>query len=174
MRDRLGMHKTREGDAHELRRMVHEFIKKKDLSVGMASASDVARTGEGDCTEHAMLLAAILRAQGIPTRVVTGLVYADKFLGRRGVFGYHMWTEAWFSRSTDSKTGVWIPLDATLGDDMAFDATHIALSTSAMRDGEFVYDMVGMAGVIGRLSIQVIETSLPAPTPAVAIPTDGP
>ena len=38
----------------------------KDLSVGFATAADVARTAQGDCTEHAVLLAALLRASDIP------------------------------------------------------------------------------------------------------------
>ena len=30
---------------------------------------------------------------GIPTRVATGLVYADEFEGKKDVLVYHMWTQ---------------------------------------------------------------------------------
>ena len=40
-----------------------------------ATAAEVARSREGDCTEHAVLLAALARARGIPARVAMGLVY---------------------------------------------------------------------------------------------------
>ena len=62
-------------------------MKKKNLSVGLATAKEVARTLAGDCTEHAVLAAALGRAAGIPTKVATGLVYFQ------GMLGYHMWTE---------------------------------------------------------------------------------
>ena len=77
-----------------LRHFTHRFIDTKDFSVGFASASEVARTKTGDCTEHGVFLAALLRAKGIPSRVVSGLIYVDEFAGKGGIFGYHMWTQA--------------------------------------------------------------------------------
>ncbi|NBU87363.1 MAG: transglutaminase domain-containing protein, partial [Verrucomicrobia bacterium] len=65
----------------------------KNYGVGFATASEVARNKEGDCTEHSMLLAALGRALGIPTRVATGLVYADEFEGEKDVLVYHMWNQ---------------------------------------------------------------------------------
>ena len=85
--------------AETLRRFVGQYIQTKDLSVGLATASEVARTGQGDCTEHAVLLAAMLRAAQIPSRTVSGLIYVDQFLNQMGIFGYHMWTQAWLRRS---------------------------------------------------------------------------
>jgi transglutaminase-like putative cysteine protease len=134
--------------AEALRRYVHSYITAKDLSVGMASASEVAQTATGDCTEHAVLLAAMLRADGIPARVASGLLYVDGFMNQSNVFGYHMWTQAWLG-------GRWVDLDATLN--QPFDATHIALSLSDMKAGEFINDMAVEAPLIGRLSIQVIK-----------------
>jgi hypothetical protein len=81
--------------AAALRSFVHRHITRKDLSIGFATASEVARTRQGDCTEHAVLLAAMLRAAGMPSRVVTGLIYVDDWGGQRDIFGYHMWTQAW-------------------------------------------------------------------------------
>ena len=48
----------------------------------------------------------------------------------------------------------WIDLDATLGD-TTFDATHIALSLSALSDGQTYEAMVPMATLIGKLAIRV-------------------
>ena len=137
--------------ADQLRRIAHEHIESKDLSVGFATASDVARTRQGDCTEHAVLLAALLRGAGIPSRCVTGLVYADQFAGHEGVFGFHMWTQAWVD-------GRWVDYDATLPDGVRFDATHIALSVSDLNDGIAGSDMAAMVPLFGNLEIEVVET----------------
>lgn len=144
--------------ALRMQQFVREHIDAKDLSVGFASASETARTKQGDCTEHACLLAAMLRGANIPSRTVTGLVYADQFLGNQGVFGFHMWTQAWIADETGRHR--WVDLDAALpGDVNGFDATHIALATSAMNDGEGFNDMVTMLPLMQGLEIRVIETT---------------
>jgi transglutaminase-like putative cysteine protease len=148
--------------AELLRRAVHTHIRKKNLGVGMATASEVARTGEGDCSEHAVLLAACLRADDIPSSVVTGLLYVDEFAGKESVFGYHMWTRALVGAG-EGMPGRWIDLDATLPDDTPSDATHIALGVSSLSDEESLESLMGVAGVMGRLKIEVeaIAPSLP-------------
>ena len=75
--------------AKKIRRWVFEKIKKKNFGVGMASAKEVAEDLEGDCSEHAVLSAAMARAVGIPARLAVGIV------GVGEVFGGHMWTEVW-------------------------------------------------------------------------------
>jgi Transglutaminase-like superfamily len=86
--------------------------------LGYASAEEALRTRSGDCTEYAVLLAALARAQNIPARVAYGLVYADRFSGKKDVFSPHAWVQAW--------TGMrWQSYDAGIGE---FDATHLALS----------------------------------------------
>ena len=94
--------------AYALRDLVHSHISSKHLSTAYASASETARTGSGDCTEHAVLLAALLKARMIPARVCHGLVYVE--LGGSaingqateggeggasgdGQFGWHMWSQ---------------------------------------------------------------------------------
>lgn len=137
-----------------LRRFVHRHIRTKDLSVGFASASEVARTREGDCTEHAVLLAAMLRADGVPARVVSGLIYADSFAGSGDIFGYHMWTQAAVELEGELR---WIDLDATLPDALPVTATHIALGVSELSDGGRLNALVELAPLMGRLSIEVEE-----------------
>ncbi len=105
---------------------VHAHMKDRNLSVGYASASEVIRALEGDCTEHAVLTAALCRAAGIPARVANGLLYIDEFLGRRQVLGGHAWTQAFVG-------GRWIDLDATRPD--ATTANRILMSTDT---GELV------------------------------------
>src|SRR5207302_1739264 len=72
----------------------------------LAPADYVARALRGDCTEFAMLMAAMCRAEGIPSRTAVGLIYADLATGP--VFAFHMWTEVWVNNA-------WVGLDATLG-----------------------------------------------------------
>ena len=52
---------------------VHTNLKEKNFSTLLASAAEVARDLQGDCTEHAVLVAAMARAKKIPSRVAVGL-----------------------------------------------------------------------------------------------------
>ena len=110
--------------AIQLERVVHESVERKDYSRAFDSAADVARKLQGDCTEHAVLLAAMCRARGIPARVASGLV------AYREGFAYHMWTEVWI-------TDRWVPLDATLGK-AGIGAGHLKLAESSL-DGANAY-----------------------------------
>jgi transglutaminase-like putative cysteine protease len=138
--------------AETARRFVHGYIRTKDLTVAFGTASEVARTAEGDCTEHAVLLAALLRADGIPSRVVSGLIYADQFAGQRGIFGYHMWTQALLEIDGHPR---WVDLDATLSDATPYDATHIALAVSALADADTQSTLLSIAPLLGNLDITV-------------------
>lgn len=128
---------------------VSEYINDKSLDVGFANASEVCRTREGDCSEHAVLLAALLRAREIPSRVVSGVVYIPEFLEKESVFGYHMWTQALI----ENPQGVqeWIDLDAAY----PLNALRVALDTSSLDDDEGLNTMVTVARVLGNLSIEV-------------------
>ena len=145
--------------AERLRRFVGEFIRTKDLAVGFATASEVARTAQGDCTEHGVLLAAMLRAAGIPSRTVGGLIYVERaFLGHEGVFGYHMWTQAWLPATQAGRiTHRWVDLDATLAN--PFDAAHIGLAIGSMDDANVLNELVSLVPTIGRLTISVLEST---------------
>ncbi len=138
--------------AERTRQLVFRHVRTKDLGVGFASASEVARSRQGDCSEHAVLLAALLRAQGIPARVVSGLVYADGFLDERNIFGYHMWVQALLEKDGQRR---WVDLDPTLGPSTTFDATHIALVISTLEDGEGANALVRLAPLLGALEIEI-------------------
>ena len=142
-----------DGGKTDLQRMrraeefVRSYIFGKNLSVGYASALEVATTRQGDCTEHALLLTAIARASGIPSRVATGLAYVARFGDREHVFVPHAWTEAYVD-------GRWQGFDAAL---QGFDSGHIAL---AVGDGDPVRYFAGVA-LLGRLRVLVIESDSP-------------
>lgn len=86
---------------------------------GHYSALETLSRHAGDCTEASVLLAALGRAAGIPTRVVNGLVYSrESYHGVSNVFMPHSWTLAYAD-------GKWRSFDLALD---AFDSTHIALT----------------------------------------------
>ena len=140
--------------AELLRRFVHSFISEKSLAVGFASASEVCRTRQGDCSEHGVLLTTMLRGAGVPSRVVSGLIYADSFAGQRQIFGYHMWSQALLEIDGEMR---WVDLDATLPDSTPFDATHIAVAVSDLADGETINSMAALAPMLGKLQIEVVS-----------------
>jgi hypothetical protein len=86
--------------------------------IGYADAVQALRTGRGDCTEFAVLLAALARAQGIPARLAAGMAYSSRFQGRTDTFNPHVWVQVY-------DTGRWVSYDAALE---GFDATHIAFA----------------------------------------------
>jgi len=135
--------------ADALRRFVSRHIQQKTLNVGFATASEVARSREGDCSEHAVLLAALARARGLPSRVLGGLVFCERLGGRRNVFGYHMWTEVYLA-------GQWVDLDPAQNQTDC-DPTHIALAVSSLDDKGLPDVALSLLNVIKRLKIETIE-----------------
>lgn len=147
-----------EGDVMERARALHlaagAHISNKNLDVGFAAAAEVAQTRSGDCSEHAVLLAAMLRAQGIPSRIAGGLLYVDEFAGKEGIFGYHMWAQALVEIDGSPR---WVDLDATLPENPGYDATHITLIISSLSDADGSNEMMGIATAMGRIKISVVE-----------------
>lgn len=137
------------------KRLVKGHVNGATLSVGEATASEVARSREGDCTEHAVLLAALLRAHGIPSRCVTGLIYSEEpFAGQANAFIYHMWAQAWIADETDEAGGYWLDLDSAM---WRYGAGHIALGVSDMGDNS-QGDRVRLLPMMQGMQIKIIET----------------
>jgi len=134
--------------AEAQRLVVAAHITRKSLATAFATAAETARTRQGDCSEHAVLLAAMLRADGIPSRLASGLVYVPRFRDRYNVFGWHMWTQALIE-------GRWIDLDATLP--QRYHAGHLLTGVSAGSDGRRGEDTLTMLQLIGNLEIDVLE-----------------
>jgi tetratricopeptide (TPR) repeat protein len=78
-------------------RYVGALLPDKRHTFSMADAVTTLERGGGDCTEHAVLFASLMRAHGIPTRLVTGM-----FLTRGGIWAYHMWNAFWDGESWHS------------------------------------------------------------------------
>ena len=113
---------------------------------------------EGDCTEHAVLLASLVRALGIPARVATGIAYAPAFGERRDVFVPHAWVMAWVD-------GEWRGFDAALP---RFGAGHIAFSVG---DGD-PFRFYGGIELLGSVEVLGIErASAPLTTCRVVLAT---
>jgi hypothetical protein len=94
------------------------YLRKVDFT-GHYSALETLSRRSGDCTEAAVLLAALGRAAGIPTRVADGLVYSrESYHGVSNAFMPHSWTLAFVD-------GNWRSFDLALD---SFDSTHIALT----------------------------------------------
>ena len=66
---------------------VFHHVEKKSLDRGYAPAIATLESKAGDCTEHSVLLSALLRSQGLPTRIVDGVIVDG------GNAGYHEWVE---------------------------------------------------------------------------------
>ena len=120
-----------------------ELIHLSGYSQAFATAAEVMDSGEGDCTEHAVLLAALARARGIPARVAIGLVYKDP------AFYYHMWTEVYVADR-------WIPLDATLARG-GIGAAHLKMAHSSLAGPSALSTFLPILRVIGRLKIEILE-----------------
>jgi len=129
--------------ARRIESFVRSYIKTKNLSVGYASAAEVALSRRGDCTEHAVLTAAMCRAVGIPAQVVSGLAYVEQYAGRSDIFAPHAWTRVRLA-------GKWIDLDSAMD---GFDAGHIAMVAGDGNLDEFF----GMISTLGNFKITKVE-----------------
>ncbi|MCA9295932.1 MAG: transglutaminase domain-containing protein [Phycisphaerales bacterium] len=134
--------------AEAMRALVAKHISRKGYETAFASASETAKLRTGDCSEHAMLLAAMLRADDIPSRVADGLVYVEGLGPSPAAFGWHMWTQALID-------GKWIDLDATLP--VPYHVGHLLTGTSALRDDGAGDMQMHLLKLLGNLEIRVAE-----------------
>jgi hypothetical protein len=113
--------RLRETDERKMALLVEKalpYLGRIDFA-GHFSALETLNRRAGDCTEAAVLLAALGRAAGIPTKVASGLVYSrQRYHGVSNVFIPHSWTLAYVD-------GRWRSFDLALE---AFDSTHLALT----------------------------------------------
>ncbi|MFQ5462392.1 MAG: transglutaminase family protein [Phycisphaerae bacterium] len=135
--------------ADRLRRFVTDYITEKNLTVAFATASEVCRMREGDCSEHGILLAALGRINGLPSRVVAGLAYVPLFGQQQDIFGYHMWTEFYIDHR-------WVNVDAALRETQCNPA-RIAMATSSLKNAGMADLSLPLLKKIGAIDLQVIE-----------------
>lgn len=137
---------------NRLRDFVRAYINVHGADAGYASALEILRSRAGDCKAYAVLLAAMARAEGIPARVVTGMVYADRYADSAQVFVPHAWVQAWVD-------GRWQSFDAALGQ---FDSTHIALDSG---DGD-PWHFANLSNLFGQMRIAEV-TQAPELAPSM-------
>jgi transglutaminase-like putative cysteine protease len=144
----IGNTKDTEEAVRKIESFVADYLVNKGLSVGYATAIEVIESKQGDCTEYAVLSAAMCRAVGIPSRVVMGLAYVEHYMGLEHRFGGHAWTEAYVG-------GKWIGIDsafkgAGLG---GYGPGHIALATGNGNPENFF----AIANSMGQFKIEKVE-----------------
>ncbi len=125
--------------ARRLLEWVYNNIEKRPV-LSLPDALSTLENKEGDCNEHAVLLAAMARAAGIPARVETGLVYL------KGRFYYHAWNLLYLGR--------WVTADAVYNQ-LPADVTHIRFTSGSRQQSDLM-------GVLGRVQIEVVDRK-PAP-----------
>ena len=136
------------GDIEKARRL-QDWVSQNlhfDLGVALAPASEVARNRRGTCVAYAVLLAALERASGLPSRVVMGFAYAN------GIWGGHAWTEAYVE-------GRWIALDAALFSPGPADAARLRFGASTGDDG-LIKLLAAGSQLYGNVDCQVTKFEL--------------
>jgi transglutaminase-like putative cysteine protease len=114
---------------------VYKNIDKKP-TLSIPSALEVLKTKQGDCNEHAVLMAALCRAAGIPAKICSGIVYLN------GSFYYHAWVEVYLNR--------WVSVDPTLNQFPA-DVTHIKFIEGEMES------QIAVLKLVGKLNLEILE-----------------
>lgn len=130
-----------------LERWVHDNMK-VSTALGFPSASEIAKDLEGDCRQHALLLAALCRAAGIPSRTAIGVVYVRE-AGRSPHFGFHMWGEVWVK-------GKWVALDAVFGQG-GVGATHLKMRDHSWAKTATLAPLLPISQALGKLQIEVVK-----------------
>jgi len=134
--------------AGKIEAFVADYVSDKSLSVGYASAAEVAVSKQGDCSEHAVLTAALCRAVGIPAQVVTGVAYVEEWRSVQSGFGGHAWAQAYIGDK-------WVGLDAAFrgAGRGGYDAGHITLAVGSGNPEDFI----NLVNTMGQFKIERVE-----------------
>ncbi len=123
--------------ASKLVAWVYKNIDKRPV-ISMPDAISTLENRVGDCNEHAVLLAALARAAGIPARIEAGLVYLN------GRFYYHAWNLVY--------VGKWLTMDS-LFNQIPADVTHIRFSSGGQRE------QLDLMGIMGKIKLKIINVT---------------
>jgi|GEM_PF-4434368 len=99
--------------AKTLNQWVFEHIKEGE---GLPCAKLTLEGEAGGAESRSYLLAALLRALGVPARITNGLIFSG------GYFIPHYWVEVYFKNLN------WLPFDPSSGEAVKISALHIAVS----------------------------------------------
>lgn len=141
-----------EKNAWSASKKIAEWVSREmepNYDVGFASAKEILKNREGDCSEYTVLMVTLCRSAGIPARAAVGVMYGG------GIFAYHMWPEVFVGEwvGLDAK---WLAVDRASGEYYT-DATHIKLGDSALDEEIFREMGLAMSEVIGKLKLEVLE-----------------
>lgn len=114
---------------------INKNIEKRPV-LSLPDALATIENGAGDCNEHAVLLAALARAAGIPAKIEAGLVNLN------GRFYYHAWNLLYL--------GEWITVDSLFGQIPA-DVTHIRFSRGELKQ------QLDLISIIGKIKLKIIK-----------------
>ena len=128
--------------ARKLTMWVYHKLNKVQSEPRPVSALEIVKMNSGDCTEHAILLAALAQAVGLPARVAAGLVYDG------GAYHYHAWNELYVGR--------WVEMDATWGQETV-DAGHLQLAHAALDSAAMARLSLASAKTMGNLNLEVVD-----------------
>jgi hypothetical protein len=128
-------------DAEKVKRLckfVNDFIT-PSLAANMPKMHDLMERKCGDCKSYALLFTCLARANGLPSREVSGFVYIGDSVK---AFGGHAWNEVLLD-------GYWVPIDATVNE-TEINATHICLGTDKESSGNLLK-------TFGKLSFKLVS-----------------
>ncbi len=129
-----------------LERLVDRYIENKSLAYGFAGLEEILDRREGDCTEHALLLVALLRRAGIPSRLAYGLVLTE------GGFLGHAWVELY-------SEGRWHWLDPSFP---GYSPYGLKVRIGVVDPAEPVWASLSLAllQVMGSVEAEILEVEL--------------
>lgn len=134
-----------------LSRWVYGHLEKVKSQPAPVDALTILQQKRGDCSEHALLTAALCRARGIPARMITGLAaIGDKTY-------YHAWIEVY--------VGEWVEMDPTWNEDVV-DAGHLRLADSDLDPVSFARMNLETGRCLGTLSLRVLDYATGEAPPA--------
>lgn len=119
----------------EVRERTHHVAETlgNDMAVAALASDEALAAGRGDCTAHAVVLAADLSARGYSARLVTGYLFQNGALRR------HRWVLVQLAAG-------WIPVDPML-DEVPASPAHVALAVHGTSLDELAFvDDVAFAG----------------------------
>ncbi len=125
--------------------LVDRTIRTKSLQFGFAGVREVLDARAGDCTEHALLLAALLRKRGVPARIAYGFLLTETgFIG-------HAWTEA-------RTAAGWFALDPSFPGGRPY---GFKLRLGLIDPAQPVWSQLGLSllAVAGGVQAEVLESS---------------
>ena len=136
--------------AKKTEKWVYNNITNKNLAIDFANAVKILETKSGDCTEHSILLASLLRASGIPAKVTVGLLYTNS---PENAFVYHMWVKAF--------VGKWVNLDPSFPY-KNFTPLHLAMAESSLNDiSEKTGLVLDIIDSFSKIDIEILNASKP-------------